>query len=546
MRTAIALLVIAACASKAGDLVANGDEHPLRMRDSRARASSPDAPPILIFALDGISREILYDMLRAGELPNFAELLGGADLAHAHLDDAFVSTMPSTTMAAWVSAMTGVGPADHGVAGNEYFIRETRTFACPAPVSFSTVEPTLEIYTHHYLDRLIDSPTMYERIRATDRDALIWIAMNHVFRGADRLLLPGRAVLGKALRAFLAAEVTRRDTDVREVYAALDRGAIDTVVDHLATGATPDVLTLYIYGTDMYAHVADEGPERARRGYLHDILDPALGKLVAQLRARGLLDRLWIVVTSDHGHTEVVHDRVHALGGADGGPPAVLQRAGFRVRAFQRDVPATDPFSAVLAYGGATAYVYLADRSQCPSPRDACPWGKPPRYEEDVLAAAEAFWRDPKMKSALDMIFVRRPRPYADIDLPFEVYVGGGKTMPVEIYLRDHPHPTYVALAERLHDLAVGVHGERAGDVMLLAHDGDRDRREDRFYFAAEYHSWHGSPSHADSDIPLIVANRHHGRAEIAAWVRRTLDGRPYLKRLTDVVLGLRAGKLGQ
>ena len=32
------------------------------------------------------------------------------------------------------------------------------------------------------------------------------------------------------------------------------------------------------------------------------------------------------------------------------------------------------------------AYVYLADRSQCPLPTDACAWGRPPRYVEDVIA----------------------------------------------------------------------------------------------------------------------------------------------------------------
>jgi hypothetical protein len=40
----------------------------------------------------------------------------------------------------------------------------------------------------------------------------------------------------------------------------------------------------------------------------------------------------------------------------------------------------------------------------------------------------------------------------------------------------DHPHPTYVALSARLHDLAVGIHGERAGDLLLIAHDGGRER----------------------------------------------------------------------
>src|SRR5690349_11863330 len=120
MRLWLALMLMAACAGKAGKLFVAGDQHALRERDQAARPSSPEAPPILLVALDGVSRSMLYDMLRAGELPHLAELLGGDSLTHADLDDRLLSTMPSTTMAAWVSALTGLGPAETGVTGNEY------------------------------------------------------------------------------------------------------------------------------------------------------------------------------------------------------------------------------------------------------------------------------------------------------------------------------------------------------------------------------------------------------------------------------------------
>lgn len=144
------------------------------------------------------------------------------------------------------------------------------------------------------------------------------------------------------------------------------------------------------------------------------------------------------------------------------------------------------------------------------------------------------------MKGKLDMILVRRPRPVKDVDLPFEVYVGGGKAMPIDDYLKDHPHPTYVALAARMHDLAVGVHGERAGDLLLIAHNGDRDRPEDRYYFAGPYRSWHGSPSRADSEIPLIVAHSKQRTDAIAKRVRQVLGEHPFQQKITDLILELR------
>ena len=535
-------IISTACVGKAAELAMMGDAQLLRERPAGSPQHASTGQPLLLLALDGVSRPLLYDMIRHGELPSFSALIGD----QAYFDESFVSALPSTTMPAWVTTMTGVGPAEHGVTGNEYFIRETQTLACPAPVSFADSAPTLSIYTDHYLDKLVEVPTVYERMRKVDPNIQIWVSMNHLFRGADKLLMAKRSLIAKAMLGLIDVPKSKTATS-RKVFAELDEAAIDSVVDHLAKEPTkPDVMTVYISGADLYAHIADEGPDIARRAYLREIVDPALGKLVTELRRQGMLERMSIMVVADHGHTAVVHDAPHALG-AQEGPPSVLKGAGFVVRPFKQDVPAKDPYSAVLAYGGAMAYVYLADRSQCPSPKESCSWKLPPRYKEDVLVAAEAFYRAnlegtnaPEMKDTIDLVLTRKPRPYADDDLPFEVYVGDGRTVPIAEYLRDHPHPTYVRVEERLRGLAVGAHGERAGDILLLAHNGDRDDKSRRFYFAAEYRSWHGSPSRADSEIPLIVANHHHTKGEIASWVKGVLGDQPDQRKVTELMLGIR------
>jgi hypothetical protein len=547
----------AACAApKAAKLVVKGDERHLRERAPGTPESSPEKPPILYLAFDGVGRERLYDMLKKGQLPNLATLLGGRGgggaLPHAHLDEHLLSTLPSSTMAAWATTMTGVGPAEHGIAGNEFFIREERLFACPAPVSFSDSKPTLEIFTDSYMDTLAAAPVVYERMREKDPNVLIWVGMHDLYRGADELLLTKRGVLASAFEGFIEVEAKKHleDKESRRLYAELDEAVIDSVASRLGQGPVPDVLTVYLSGTDLYAHVAEEGPDAAQRSYLSEVVDPHLRPLIDALNARQALARRWVVLSADHGHTAVVHDDAHALSTkADEDPPSVLQRIGFRVRPFARKVPDKDPFSAVLAYGGAMAYVYLADRSRCPGEKDVCDWKLPPRYEEDVLAAAEAFYKNdedgsivPPMRGTLDLILTRRPKPYPQIDAPFEVYVGHGKTVPVDAYLKDHPHPTYVSVDARLRDLAVGVHGERAGDILLLAHNGDRDRPEERYYFAAPYRSWHGSPSKQDSEIPLIVANPLQTSAAIGAHVKRVLADRPFQQKVTDVLLGIRGG----
>jgi hypothetical protein len=553
MKTFPALLaaLAASCGTttKMTQLAADGPTKTVRKRPTSVRASSPHSTQIMLLALDGVSRELLYDLLRQGKLPNLAALLGGDDLRHAYLDDAFLSNLPSTTMPAWVSVQTGVGAAESGVTGNEYFVREAREFVCPAPVSFNDPEPTLAIYTDGYLNKQVPVPSVYERIHSHDGDALVWVGMNHFFRGADKLLMTKRTVLAKALQGFVETELEKLEGNrSRDIYEDLDRAAIDTLVSELDHAkAIPDVLTLYIAGTDLYTHVSKKTPDESRTEYLVEVADPALGKVVEMLREKHALDRRWVIVTADHGHTQVLHDTDHAIGVGEDGPAGVLEKRGFRLRPAKQNVDEADPFSAVLALGGAMAYVYLADRSTCPAAKDRCDWKQPPRYREDVLDAAEALYQNnrdgrlaPAMRGKLDLIFVRKPLPFAETDLPFEVYIGGGRSLPIDDYLRAHPHPTYVAVAERMQELAAGRYGERAGDILLLAHNGDRDTADKRFYFAEPYRSWHGSPSKLDSEIPLIVANAHHDSASIAGWVKPILGDRPFQRKITDIIMKLR------
>jgi hypothetical protein len=551
----VALASACGTVGKATDLVAHGHVRNLREREKGAPASSPGHHPLLVVAFDGVDRALLYSMLRAGELPALASLLGGEGHAfpHAHFDDRMLSTLPSSTMAAWTTVMTGLPPAEHGVTGNEFFIREERRLGAPAPVSFHDSKPTLGIYTDGYLDGLKKGPTVYERMRARDRDVLVWVAMHQIFAGADRLIVTKPTIVAHAFEHAIE-EVVKKGSGAskptRDAYQKLDEQVVDAVVDELEKGPAPDVLTVYLSGTDLYAHIAEEGPDDARRAYLKEVADPALGKLAHRLRERNALDGRYVLVTADHGHTKVVHDAAHALDTKDDGdPPALMKKAGFRVRPFALEVDAKDDFDAVFVPGGAMAYLYVADRSQCEQPKSVCDWKRPPRYEEDVLPLADAFFTNDRdghlvkpLQGTIDLVLVRRPKPYAEVDLPFEVYVGSGKSVPIETWFAQHPHPSYVDVAQRMKNLAVGPRGERAGDILLLAHNGDREKPEDRYYFASLYRSWHGSPSRKDSEVPLIVAHPHESSEKLGAEVGKILGDEPYQQKVTDLMLALRFG----
>lgn len=538
------------------EVVIEGESRTLREEEAPRTALTERRPKLLVIALDGIDRDLLYGMLGNGELPGLARFLGpsaGGRFRSAHLDETVLSVLPSSTMPAWTSLFTGVPPAVHGVTGNEFFVRERRAMAAPVPVSFSDPTPVLQSYSDDYADDLVRVPTIYQQIRARDPGVKIWVSMSHFHQGADKLLLAKRTVAASAFKMFLSRLVKGEDDDSRmKVYGTLDGEVIDTIDDQLEEldrgQPPPDVLTVYLVGGDLFAHQAEMGPDLARRRYLRDVLDDKLAALHRALADAGALRDRYVVVVSDHGHTDVVHDDRHALGsGGRGEPPEVLRRAGFRVRPLEWKVADDADYQAVLAYGGATAFVYLADRSICAREGQACDFRVPPRFEEDVLPVADAFFRSsrdgspvPEMKGTIDLVLTRRPvRPSAE-ERPFQVYVGDGRLVSVADHLAAHRRRGYVEVEERLRELAAGPLGERAGDILLVSRDGAEPRVADRFYFSGTYHSWHGSPSRKDSEVPFILAHPDRTSAQLAAIARRVLGRSPRLHDVGRLLVALR------
>ena len=452
-------------------------------------------------------------------------------------------------MACWASAFTGEPPGAHGVTGNEFFIRGESRFAAPGPVTVSEPAIALSLYTDDYLNDLIGAPTLYEQIRGRDPDALMWVAMHPVYRGADRLILTSRTAVVEAADAFMYSIVDSLDDDddSKRIYAELDDEIIETVVEEIEEAdVVPDLLTVYVIGTDLYAHVSQQGSEKAIDTYLRDVVDPAIGELAEGLRKRGVLEDAAVVVTADHGHTDVVKDEEHSLYlDEEADPPAVLRAAGFQLPTPDIGVIEED-FDATLAYQGAMAFIYLADRTPCEigEPAD---WSQPARAV-DVLAAADAFHRAnqhadfvPAMTGTLDLILVRARD---DVE-PYRVYVGGGETRSLGPYLVEHPRPDYIWFRERLAELGAGRRADRAGDVLLIANNGNRERAEERYYFSGLYNSWHGSPSPGDSRIPLILSHPERSSEELRRLSTDVLGDRPFQRKLTDLVLALRFGESG-
>ncbi len=246
------------------------------------------------------------------------------------------------------------------------------------------------------------------------------------------------------------------------MYQQMDVDSVPKLLASMEAHGVPNIQVVYFPGIDLYTHLAPD-PLPMEVAYLENTTDPLVAKILDAYRQRGILDQTYIMVIADHGHTPVLKDPQHALGANESaGPAAVVEAAGFRPRKLVLNPGKNEQdYQAAFAYQGAIAYVYLADRSTCPNPGMTCDWKRPPRYKEDVLPVARAFYysnkygrRVPQMKNTLDLVFAREPTPPGELTHEYQIF-DGHRLVPIWEYLartsaaRSRPAQPADAMAER-------------------------------------------------------------------------------------------------
>ncbi|MEX0891950.1 MAG: alkaline phosphatase family protein [Gemmatimonadota bacterium] len=534
--TGALLLALAGCGETADtleeavDIAAEGGAKHLR----EPLRPAGDAPRVLVFALDGVGHKALDGALERGALPTLAALLGHRDdstsFAHGVSVGPVLTVLPSITLAAWTTLFTGAPPGESGVPGNEWFDRENARFYAPAPVSVSGRADALASLNGQLMDTLVAAPTLFERA-----DVRSYVSLLTVHRGADILALQGVEELLDMVAAFPEGAVGDEPVD-RELYAAVDRGSATGMADLVRDEGPPDLGVVYFPGIDLYTHAA-RSPLAEQQRYLAEVTDAAMAEVLDAYRAAGALEGTYVIVTADHGHTPVLNDATHALGGDSAfAVEAALEEAGFRVRPAELE-PSSEDHQAVLAWQGAFAYLSLADRSTCGAAGAICTWPAPPRWEEDVLPAARAVASaaESHPSSPLDLVILRRSTGPGESAL---FVLRDGEPVALDADLAASPRPELLAFAERLAWLTAGPHGDHAGDILLMTRLGASMAEEERYYFSGPYHSWHASAEAQDSHAPLLVARVDLPGTEIRSRMGAVAE-RPTQLDFVDLVLRL-------
>ncbi|MCU0267484.1 MAG: alkaline phosphatase family protein [Acidimicrobiales bacterium] len=261
------------------------------------------APPehVVGFLLDGANANVVYDLVRRGELPHIGRLLAeGVALEHGAM-----SSLPTVTLANHTSILTGAHPGHHGILHNAWWDRARRE-----QVITNSQTTWLTAMTH--LSPEVE--TLFDAVKR-HRPGSLAVSMNEPCdTGADWSVFDLMR-RGERLLDLPPAEALP-DSTQRFVRPSKDY-AWSSQVDHLATVQAEGIWGGEFWGrvwpaprfcwvnfslTDAAFHEGGPYSEMAAAS-LRDT-DARIGRVLEAVERAGRLERTAFFLTADHGMEE--------------------------------------------------------------------------------------------------------------------------------------------------------------------------------------------------------------------------------------------------
>jgi arylsulfatase A-like enzyme len=270
------------------------------------RAQAPSASPIVaVFVVDGLRP----DSIDPAVTPTLWRLQHeGVWYPESH------AAFPTVTRVNGASLATGAYPSRHGLVGNTMYVPD----ADPAPFSAGEWRNLTKLAEASPDKRLLTAPTLAERLTLRGRS---FVAVSSGSTGSGFVLNPeaprgvASLLIGGLEPATLAAFPKPLNDLVFAKFGAAPttegRARLDwterVVREHVLPEMKPDVLIDWLTEPDSAQHTYGVSSPEGKAGLAN--ADRNLGLFLDTAKTLGLLDRLHVIVTSDHGfarHGEAV------------------------------------------------------------------------------------------------------------------------------------------------------------------------------------------------------------------------------------------------
>ncbi len=226
----------------------------------------------IIFLIDGVRADTFDQMLQAGELPSIKKYFVDRGLYAPRT----VTVVPSLTIPCIVGSLTGRYPGHGGMISPKLFDRNQ--LIC------YDVETRFD---KNKVDSLYDAATIYELFP----DRLTFSLFCQAHRGVTK---------------FFENALTAGPAFALGMHNLVDRLALHRFAEVMEFARKyrqfPAVTTVFMLEVDFAGY--DHGPDSPRYRQAIRETDRHIGRVMGDLERAGLLDKLVIALTSDHGHVD--------------------------------------------------------------------------------------------------------------------------------------------------------------------------------------------------------------------------------------------------
>lgn len=282
---------------------------------------------VLLIVIDAATPRVVGPAIQTGRLPVMKRLVESG-VFH----DSVTTIFPSITPAATTSIITGEYPASSGILGASWYDRETRDVAYFGDDFWVIAREGFRSFLDDFLVGLngerMEAATLFEIV---ERSGMTAGCLNYlIFKGIHEhevkvptplRLLPGvrrkeyvKAPSMIAIGDFLTTR-TMRGKPLDDVGGVLHRFGMDDastsemLLEVAEDQAFPDFCVAYFADNDYRSH--EVGPYEALETV--ERVDRGLGRA---FDAAGGIDKVlqdtYVIITSDHGHCEILNDRERA------------------------------------------------------------------------------------------------------------------------------------------------------------------------------------------------------------------------------------------